>query len=74
MKSNIAQILRYYAPTIEWEIQDSGRLVAIIDDMEIDDPFTSTCGRFLVDPWEAYGMDVAVALCVHYHNNPTDRY
>ena len=60
--------LRALAPLIEWEAQRSGRIVAIIDDMEIDEPFLSTCGRFSVSPQDEYGIPQEAALLLDQHN------
>lgn len=60
--------LRALAPTTEWVQLDDGRIAAVIDDMEITDPFVSECGRLRVAPMEAYGMRMDVALRLSCHN------
>jgi hypothetical protein len=38
------------------------------EDMSIIDPFSSNCGRFSVNPSEAYGLNEQNALLIKEHN------
>lgn len=50
-----------------WMDPISGRVWALIDDMEISDPFLSECGRFTVTP-DYYGLSMKAALLMTEHN------
>lgn len=43
-------------------IENRLAFVDVKSDIEITDPFVSTCGRFEVDPVEAYDVDVETAI------------
>ena len=62
------QRLRAMCPSTEF-IMDAltGRIAAVIDDMEISDPFLSECGRFTVTP-DYYGLSIKAALLMTEHN------
>lgn len=62
------EVLRTLAPQMEFVELDDGRIAAVVDDMEVVDPFMSTCGRLYVAPMEAYGMTMDVALRLSCHN------
>lgn len=65
--------LRALAPKIQWAELDRGRIAAVVDDMEIVDPWLSECGRFEVDPRDAYGMSLEVASKLLEHNKAIER-
>lgn len=47
----------------------AGTLIGVVvDDVLIVDPFVSSCGRFDVDPDEAYGLPAALAKQLLAHN------
>lgn len=60
--------LKTMAPKIEWSVDPiTGAIAAVIDDMEITDPFRSECGRFPATP-DYYGIPTPVALEMMAHN------
>ncbi len=60
--------LRALAPKIDWRTDPvTGRVSASIDDMCIEDPFTSECGRFSATP-DYYGIPTKAALVMVSHN------
>ena len=64
----VLQELQELAPHIQWVLQSSGCIAAVIDDMEIVDPYLSECGRFEVDSRDCYGMSPQVAQILAVHN------
>lgn len=62
------QRLRALHPSTEFGMNPiTGRIAAVIDDMEISDPFLSECGRFSVTP-DYYGLSMRAALIITEHN------
>lgn len=60
--------LRALAPRIDWHTDPvTGRIYALVDDMCIEDPFTSECGRFSATP-DYYGIPTKAALTMVSHN------
>lgn len=56
-------------------VDDAGAAEALIGftdkDMDIINPFFSSCSRFAVDPKEAYGIDKEDAELISAHNKVT---
>ena len=62
------QALKRIAPGLQFTVDpDRGSIGAIIDDMVIEDPFLSECGRFSTIP-DYYGIPIKVALIMVRHN------
>lgn len=60
--------LKAMAPQMEFSVDPmTGRVAAVIDEMCIEDPWLSECGRFDASP-EYYGMPNHVALEIFGHN------
>ena len=62
------QALRRLDPKHEYTMDPvTGRISAEVDDMAIEDPFTSECGRFPCVP-NYYGIPMDAALTMVRHN------
>lgn len=62
------EALRRLDPKHEYSMHHiTGVVVAVVDDMEIHDPFTSECGRFPATP-DYYGIPLKAALLMVSHN------
>ena len=51
------------------DIKAPDKLISLgFEDMSIIDPFSSSCGRFSVNPTEAYGLKEQDAQLIRQHN------
>lgn len=60
--------LKALAPQLEFSVDPmTGRVSAVIDEVCIEDPWLSPCGRFDASP-DAYGIPMPVATLIFSHN------
>lgn len=60
--------LKALAPQMEFSVDPmTGRVAAVINEMCIEDPWLSECGRFETTP-DAYGIPMPVAITIFSHN------